>query len=70
MRISGEKVEHVSKKLGFNGCVRVESVDFSGGIWVLWKESEVTLHVVTLFDQFIHLCRGSSRGDHFHITIV
>ncbi|KAK7275317.1 hypothetical protein RIF29_16430 [Crotalaria pallida] len=36
-RISGSKADVVCKKIGLDGCVRVEARGFSGGIWVMWK---------------------------------
>jgi len=34
--ISGTRADTVCRKLGFQGCFRVEAQGFSGGIWLLW----------------------------------
>ena len=45
-RISGSKALRVIRKLGFTNSYVVDAEGFSGGIWLLWNNSKVKLHVV------------------------
>ncbi|KAA3486517.1 reverse transcriptase [Gossypium australe] len=51
-RISGNKADKIIAKLGWDKSHRVESVGFSGGIWIGWKDS-IDLKVVGNHPQFI-----------------
>ncbi|KAG8503146.1 hypothetical protein CXB51_000967 [Gossypium anomalum] len=51
-RVSGEKANLVIAKLGFHNSHRVEAVDFSGGIWIGWKDS-VSVEVLQSHPQFV-----------------
>ena len=37
-KVNDVKVDSICRQLGFDFSVRVEAIDFSGGIWVLWKD--------------------------------
>ncbi|KAK9020048.1 hypothetical protein V6N11_054545 [Hibiscus sabdariffa] len=52
-RISGNKTDSVVRKLGFPNSFRVEARGFSGGIWLLWKDS-ISLEIEVISNQFIH----------------
>ncbi|KAK3211447.1 hypothetical protein Dsin_016153 [Dipteronia sinensis] len=45
-RISGFKALHVINKLGFSNSFVVDAEGFSRGIWLIWNENKVKLHVV------------------------
>ncbi|KAK3198637.1 hypothetical protein Dsin_022052 [Dipteronia sinensis] len=45
-RISGLKAKKVIKRLGFDNNYIVEAEGFSSGIWLLWNDSKIKLHVV------------------------
>ena len=45
-RISGLKAKRVIKRLGFDNSYIVEAEWFSGGIWLLWNECKIKIHVV------------------------
>ena len=38
-RISGERADKVIRRIGFDGCYKVEANGFTGAIWVLWDAS-------------------------------
>ncbi|KAL4326271.1 hypothetical protein GQ457_11G005490 [Hibiscus cannabinus] len=52
-RISGAKADNFIRRSGFAASYRVEADGFSGGIWVLWKDS-VTMDILAVSNQFIH----------------
>lgn len=54
-RISGERATKVIKKTAFPNSHRVEAVRFSGGIWLLWDDSKVTIEAVRHHQQYLHL---------------
>ncbi|XP_056694850.1 uncharacterized protein [Spinacia oleracea] len=56
--LSGEKAQRVCDRIGFSGQTRVEAQGFSGGIWLFWKEEEVS---VTPFE---------AHGQHLTIEIA
>ena len=45
-RISGTKALHVINKLCFSNHFVVDAEGFSEGIWLLWNESKVKIHVI------------------------
>lgn len=51
-RVCGRKTDEVIDKLGFQYSHRVEAVEFSGGIWISWKNT-VNLEVIRNHPQFI-----------------
>lgn len=36
-RISGDRADEVSRRIGFSSSTRMEAQGFSGGIWVFWR---------------------------------
>ncbi|CAN1132858.1 hypothetical protein LINPERHAP2_LOCUS7294 [Linum perenne] len=67
-RVSGGKANIVSRKLGYDNCVRMDAEGFSKGIWVLWNAGTVQLQVSN--PQFVHLQGSVGTGDPFFITPV
>lgn len=53
-KVSGAKADSICNKLGFDDWVRVEALGFSGGIWVLRRNS-IHIKVVKTHPQFIFL---------------
>lgn len=51
-KISGCKADEVCNRLGFDDWVRVEAVGFSGGIWVLWRDS-IQAKIIKTYPQFV-----------------
>ena len=62
-KIQGKKVEDVIQKLGFSGCLKVDPLGFSKGLWLLWNEQVCHMTCIKLHEQFIHariiLCDNS-----------
>ncbi|KAK7265229.1 hypothetical protein RJT34_32845 [Clitoria ternatea] len=54
-KISGEKVDLVTKRIGFLGVQKVDAVGFSGGIWCLWNGSSWAVDFIKASTQCIHL---------------
>ncbi|CAN1154328.1 hypothetical protein LINPERHAP2_LOCUS19948 [Linum perenne] len=67
-RISGRKAERVCRKLGYEECIRSDTVGFSGGIWVLRRPGEVKLDCVVSTSQFIHLQGTCGACDSFFLN--
>lgn len=55
--ISGEKAPKFCDHIGFSGQTRVEEQGFSGGIWLFWKQEEVSVDVI------------EAPGQHITVTI-
>jgi len=54
-KISGIAANEVCKKIAFDGVFCVEANGFKGGIWVLWREEELHLRVLSSSDQYATL---------------
>lgn len=52
--ISRSKTDNFIKNSGFDKSHQVEADDFSGGIWILWKDL-FKVEIVGNHTQFIHL---------------
>ncbi|WJX67493.1 hypothetical protein P8452_51955 [Trifolium repens] len=70
-RISGPTVDKVILKLGFDHHVRVDATGFSGGIWLLWKDTGYDVVVVKSTKQILHI-RFNQRngGDCWELSCV
>ncbi|CAL8168851.1 unnamed protein product [Prunus armeniaca] len=55
-RISGGKAIDVVKSLGFSNYEIVDANGFSGGLWLLWNASKVTIDIVGTSAQSISAC--------------
>ncbi|XP_019157960.1 PREDICTED: uncharacterized protein LOC109154682 [Ipomoea nil] len=51
-KVSGNQANKICNSFGFDEWIRVEAVGFSGGIWILWKES-ISIEIVKTNPQFI-----------------
>ncbi|PNX98271.1 RNA-directed DNA polymerase, partial [Trifolium pratense] len=54
-RISGEVATKVIEKLGFEHHLRVDAIGFSGGIWLLWNDSDCVVKVTHSNPQLLHV---------------
>lgn len=52
--MSGVQANDVVRRIGLPNSYRIEAKSFSGGIWVLWKDSVDMVVEVNKF-QFVHL---------------
>ncbi|BFG35444.1 hypothetical protein CerSpe_217180 [Prunus speciosa] len=55
-RISGQRALKVIQTLGFKCFEVVDTIGFSGGLWLLWNDSKVTVEIVGTYDQSISAC--------------
>lgn len=53
-RVSGQIIDSIIDKLGFQNIFRVEAVGFSGGIWLLWDGDSVEIDIISTSSQLIH----------------
>ncbi|CAN1139259.1 Putative ribonuclease H protein At1g65750 [Linum perenne] len=56
--------------MGYEECIRFDAVGFSGGIWVMWRPSDVKLVRIASNSQYIHLQGACGACDSFFLTIV
>ncbi|KAL4348355.1 hypothetical protein GQ457_17G006980 [Hibiscus cannabinus] len=69
-RISGRATDNFIKRSSFEFSYRVEAHGFSGGIWVLWRNT-VKIEVVAVSNQFVHaLCSLHNDGIQFFVSFV
>ena len=70
-RVSGTSADRVIRRLGFHNSHRVEANGFSGGIWLLWRDS-VQVTVIANHSQFIHseVRLNSINAPPFILTVV
>ncbi|KAK3230979.1 hypothetical protein Dsin_002860 [Dipteronia sinensis] len=52
-RISGSKASSVIRNIGFSNSFVVDAAGFSGGIWLLWNNSQVKLQIIASSRQCI-----------------
>ncbi|MBA0796048.1 hypothetical protein Gohar_006848, partial [Gossypium harknessii] len=52
--VSGKKANSIIDKLGFDFSYRIESIGFSGGIWVGWKD-DICISIIHNHPQFMLL---------------
>lgn len=69
-RVSGDRVDGIISKLGFDNSHRNEVVCFVGGIWVLWNDT-VHVDIVDFHPQVITMkIRDSIRQSEFFCSAV
>lgn len=68
-KIFGVKADEVCNTLGFEDWVRVETVGFSGGIWILWRDS-IQASVIFTHPQFILLQVKDFNQDPWVLAVV
>ena len=51
--INGTRADEVCRKLGFQGCFRVDTQGFVGGIWILWDVATVQLQLIKSHAQYV-----------------
>ncbi|KAL4305779.1 hypothetical protein AHAS_Ahas16G0112400 [Arachis hypogaea] len=54
-KCSGNKGREVIKAMGFNHAIVEEAVSFIGGIWILWKNDDFKIKVMSTHKQFVHM---------------
>ncbi|CAN1185259.1 hypothetical protein LINPERHAP2_LOCUS37442 [Linum perenne] len=69
-KISGTTADRVCRRLGFDEFQREEAVGFSGGIWVLWHSTQVTLNRISSSKQFVHFEGENGSIGKFFLTAV
>lgn len=69
-RTSGRRADSIIRKLNFCNSFRVESIGFSGGIWVLWTRN-IQLQIIHSHLQFVHMrANCPSNNLSFFLTAV
>ncbi|WCJ35671.1 DNAse I-like superfamily protein [Euphorbia peplus] len=64
-RLPGSRAGAIGRKLGFNNVEVVETVGFSGGVWMFWEDSSITISVCRKNLQFLH-CQVTLHGGDWH----
>ncbi|KAL4291239.1 hypothetical protein GQ457_14G000340 [Hibiscus cannabinus] len=69
-RISGTFADDFIRRPGYDFSYKIEATGFSGGIWILWRES-VSVDVLVVTKQFIHArCSPAGNAGEFLLTCV
>lgn len=53
-KVSGSHANKICKDLDFDEWIRVEAVGFSGGIWILWKDT-LSISILNTHPQYVNL---------------
>lgn len=70
-RVSGGRAGNIIARMGFDKSYRIEVQGFSGGIWILWDGSSVSVDIVNSSSQFIYANLIYRKGgESFYITCV
>lgn len=69
-RISGTEADEACRRIAFPNWVRSEANGFSGGILVLWNGREVSVRVIHVMHQFIHLVLREKNGHVWELMAV
>ncbi|CAL8168159.1 unnamed protein product [Prunus armeniaca] len=69
-RISGKKAADTMKSLGFPCYEIVDSISFSGGLWLLWKDTNVNIEIIGTTDQSITTCVTSPGKSPWLLTTI
>ena len=68
--ISGSKADTVCNKIGFRGQYRVDARGFQGGIWILWTDDMVQLHILEPHEQFVTVEITSNGNRSWLFTVI
>lgn len=69
-KVSGPRADVIVKKIGLEGCVRVEASGFLGGIWCLWNTSRLNIVVLATTTSCVHLKINPNSPSPWFMTIV
>ncbi|KAL4348482.1 hypothetical protein GQ457_17G005590 [Hibiscus cannabinus] len=69
-RISGGAADRFIRRSNFEFSYRVEAQGFSGGIWILWRDT-VRMDFLAVFNQFVHgHCSPLNGEPGFFVTFI
>ncbi|XP_019191705.1 PREDICTED: uncharacterized protein LOC109186233 [Ipomoea nil] len=68
-KVSGDQANAICAGFGFSEWVRVEAFGFSGGIWILWKET-LLVNIMFTHPQFAVLQVGEGRSEPWFLSVV
>ena len=54
-RVGGDKAKEIIDRLPFDGAIRVETIGYAGGIWLLWNSDRVAIMQLASTEQEIHV---------------
>ena len=53
-KVSGDRATKIVESLPFDGFFTTETIDYAGGLWLLWKKEDVEVIVPSVTEQEIH----------------
>ena len=68
-KVSGSNANDICNRIGFDHCVKVEALGFSGGIW-LFSHKEINVTIIKTHPQFIHSRVVLRDGDSCLLSVV
>ena len=54
-RIGGDRARDISDRLPFDGAIHLDTIGFSGGIWLLWNSEKVQITQLAMSEEEIHV---------------
>ena len=77
-RIGGDRAKDINDRLPFNSAIHIDTIGFTGGLWILWNFDRVHITQLVLSEQEIHvlvkvtssnfefICTGIYASPRFH----
>ena len=53
--LGGDRAREITDSLPFDGAFHTETIDYAGGLWVLWNVDRVELAMLLSTEQEIHV---------------
>jgi hypothetical protein len=69
-RVSGFRADKIIEKLKFESSFRVEAQGMSGGLWLMWNNSNVNVKILNSSRHFIHGSVDEGSSEAWLFTVV
>ena len=72
-RISSQRADSISSSLGFDNVCRLDADGSRGCIWILWNARDITLDILSVNDQSIHVfvqVNDSNPSSNWLFTVI
>ena len=53
-RVGGDRATRIIEDLPFDGSIAIDTTDYAGGLWLLWKKEDVDVKLLSATEQEIH----------------
>ena len=69
-RVSGFQADKIIEKLNFESSFRVEAQGMSGGLWLMWNNSNINVKILNSSRHFIHGSVDEGSSEAWLFTVV